>query len=150
MAKFAEGTSVSVESSFSEIRRTVIKYGASDVGIVESSEKVLIMFTVRYRRVQFVVNMPDPQSKEFTRTPTGRQRSGGSHETAYEAEVRRLWRALAMGIKAKLEFVASGIRTFEEEFLSDIVLPDKSTVGQRMLPQIEQAYAGKELPKLLS
>jgi hypothetical protein len=150
MPKFAEGTSVSVESSFSEIRRTIIKYGAADVAIAESPDKVLILFTVSGRRVQFMLSLPDPNKSEFRKTPTGRTRSSGSSMDAYESEVRRLWRSLAMGIKAKLEFVASGIRTFEEEFLSDIVLPDKTTVGQRMIPQIEQAYAGKSLPGLLT
>ena len=41
------------------------------------------------------------------------------------------------------------ITTFEEEFLSYIVLPDNSTVGEYMLPQIESAYQSDEMPRML-
>lgn len=45
-----------------------------------------------------------------------------------------------MIIKAKLEAVESGISTIEREFLYEIVLPDGSTVGDWVIPQVECAY----------
>ena len=52
-------------------------------------------------------------------------------------------------MKAKLEAVETGIITFEEEFLSYIVLPDNSTVGETMLGQVEHAYLTGEMPRML-
>ena len=54
-----------------------------------------------------------------------------------------------MVIKAKLEAVESGIVTFEQEFLAHLVLPDGATVGDRVLPELENTLNGAEMPKLL-
>ena len=43
-------------------------------------------------------------------------------------------------IKARLEAVTAGISTIETEFLANIVLPDNTTAGEWMLPQIDRAY----------
>ena len=67
----------------------------------------------------------------------------------YEQAVRQRWRARALVVKAKLEAVETGITTCEEEFLSCIVLPDNSTVGDSMLPQVEHAYSTGEMPRML-
>ena len=64
--------------------------------------------------------------------------------------MRQRWRALALIVKAKPEATETGITTFEEEFLSYIVLPDNQTVGECMLPQIiEEAYQRGEMPRML-
>ena len=59
------------------------------------------------------------------------------------------WRALLLVIKAKLEAVTAGISTIETEFLANIVLPDNTTAGEWMLPQIDRAYRSGEMPPLL-
>jgi response regulator RpfG family c-di-GMP phosphodiesterase len=53
----------------------------------------------------------------------------GQAQAVNDAETRRRWRCLAMVIKAKLEVVASGISSFEEEFLAHVMLYDGRTVG---------------------
>jgi hypothetical protein len=45
--------------------------------------------------------------------------------------------------------VESGISTFEQEFLAHIILPDNSTVGDWIGPQIEQAYETGAMPPML-
>jgi len=60
-----------------------------------------------------------------------------------------LWRALALVVKAKLEAVEVGISTFDEEFLSNIVLPDNTTVGAHMIPQVERSYLDGSMPLML-
>jgi hypothetical protein len=56
---------------------------------------------------------------------------------------------LALVIKAKLEAVASGITTFEDEFMAHIMMPDGLTVGKHIKPTIAAAYAsGKMIPLL--
>jgi hypothetical protein len=59
------------------------------------------------------------------------------------------WRALFLVIKAKLEAIDVGILTIEEAFLADTVLPDRHTVAEVMLPQIEGAYTSGTMPPLL-
>jgi hypothetical protein len=54
---------------------------------------------------------------------------------------------LAPVIKAKLEVVESGISVLDEEFLAQIVLPDGSTAGDFLVPQIERAYESGEMPR---
>jgi hypothetical protein len=54
-----------------------------------------------------------------------------------------------MAIKAKLEVVESGIVSFEDEFAVHMVLPDGSTVGQWLAPQIDEAYRTGRMPELL-
>jgi hypothetical protein len=70
-------------------------------------------------------------------------------DAAWEQACRQRWRALALVVKAKLEAVECGISTFEEEFLAWMMLPDGSTVGDRMLPQLETAYRTGQMPPLL-
>ena len=56
---------------------------------------------------------------------------------------------MVLVIKAKLEAVESGITTFENEFLANIVLPDGQIVSDFMLPQIEHCYITGKMPVLL-
>ncbi|MCH8878151.1 MAG: hypothetical protein IIA89_15260, partial [Chloroflexi bacterium] len=50
---------------------------------------------------------------------------------------------------AKLEAVEVGIATFDEEFLSYIVLPDNTTVGEHLLPQVAKSYLDGSMPLML-
>lgn len=56
---------------------------------------------------------------------------------------------LALVIKAKLEAVAAGITSFEDEFLAHIMLPSGGTVGEWARPQLEVAYSTGAMPALL-
>ena len=99
------------------------------------------------RQIKFVLTLPCKE--EFSKTPTGRDRSENSQYEAWEQACRQRWRALNLVIKAKLEAVECGISVFEDEFMSNIVLPGGQTVGDFMKPQIEQAYINGSVPKLL-
>ena len=52
-------------------------------------------------------------------------------------------------VKVKLEAVESGISTIEREFFYDVVLPNGTTLGEFMAPQIETVYQTGEMPPLL-
>lgn len=54
-------------------------------------------------------------------------------------ELRRMWRALHMAIKAKLVIAEEGIETFDEVFLANIVMPNGSTVGQQVMGDVQKA-----------
>lgn len=141
---YAEKTDVTPERSRMEIERTLTRYGASAFGYGWQEGRAVVSFKANDRFVQFVIELPDPRDVE--RTPSGRERKGSALNAAHEAAIRQKWRALSLCIKAKLEAVASGIASFEEEFLANIVLPNGSTVGELLAPQIENAYENGAMP----
>jgi hypothetical protein len=150
MAKFAAQTEVSSEQSQAEIKRTLTRYGASRYAYYEDDAKAAIGFEFKERRLKFVIPLPDRRADEFIYTPGRRTvRDVAKQHGEWEKACRQRWRALALAIKAKLEVVESGIATFEEEFLSYMVLPDGQTVGEFVIPQIEMAYLQGKMPPLL-
>lgn len=144
---YAAQTTVSAESSRVEIERTLKRYGADRLMSGYDSVMALVSFEAQGRRVKFVLPMPIRDA--FAYDVRHRRRTPKAAQAAYEQEVRRRWRCLALAIKAKLEVVASGIATFEEEFMANIVLPNGSTVGEWAVPQIDNAYLSGDMPRSL-
>lgn len=149
MSRYAAKTSVPSDRSRAEIERTLVRYGADSFGYGWEEGRAIIMFRANGRHVRFVLPVPDLDDMEFQTTDTGRARSQGSAEAAYEQAVRQRWRALALVIKAKLEAVETGIVTFEDEFLAHLVLPNNETIGDWIRPQVENAYETGDMPSLL-
>lgn len=150
MAAYAERTDVTSDRSRAEIERTLRRYGATAFAYGWDHQAATLMFEIMNRRILFRLPMPNPNDRQFTHTPTrGQRRDETAQEREYEQAVRQKWRALALVIKAKLEAVAAGITTVEDEFLAQIVMPDGRTVGQHTTPAIEAAYASGEMPALL-
>ena len=150
MARYAAETSVSQDRSRAEIEAILKRYGATSFMYASEETAAMIGFRISDRMVKFVLPMPDPKSREFTHTPArGTLRSPAEAEKAWEQAGRQRWRALALVIKAKLEAVAAGITTIEDEFLAHTVLPDGSTVGQFMKPQLALAYEQGSMPTTL-
>ena len=129
--------------------RTLQRYGADQFMYGWDANKAVIAFRMSGRQIRFMLPMPDKQDKAFVLTPTGKRRKEGQAFDAWEQACRQRWHALALVIKAKLEAVESGISIFDDEFMANIVLPDGSTVGQFMAPQIADAYKSGDMPKLL-
>ncbi|MCB2413667.1 hypothetical protein LGT39_12510 [Demequina sp. TTPB684] len=142
MSNYAADTSVSSERSRAEIERILTRYGADEFGYATNREGARIQFTAGGRVVRFTMPLPDRNATEFTHsnhTPP-RRRTTTQAEAAYEQAVRQRWRALALIVKAKLEAVASGIVTFEQEFLPHILLPGGQTVYEATAAGIEAQY----------
>lgn len=147
---YAENTSVPADRSRAEIEKTLARYGANQFMYGYDEHHSMIAFAMDGRQVRFLLPMPDKTDPRFTHTPTGKRRRDASSMLAeYEKATRQRWRALALVIKAKLEAVASGITVFEDEFLAHIVLPDGTTAGDWMRPQIVKAYEQGGMPKKL-
>lgn len=147
--RYASGTDVSSDRSRAEIERTLQRYGADQFMYGWEVGRAAVGFRMHDRQVRFLLPMPDPADGEFTLTPTGKARSATAAQQAWEQACRQRWRALALVVKAKLEAVDSGITEFEDEFLAHIVLPDGSTAGAFMRPQIQAAYETGTMPELL-
>ena len=140
-ARSAESTTVPSDRSRAEIEKTLARYGATTFQYGWQQDRAAIGFVMSGRQIRFILPLPDRENPDFTRTPTGKSRTATAAEAAYEQAVRQRWRALSLMVKAKLEAVASGIVTFEEEFLPHTVLPSGRTVAQEIMPAVESAYA---------
>lgn len=151
MGIYAKHTSVSVDKSRAEIESILSRYGASAFAYATSNDKAMIQFQACNRRVMFVLHLPDKQERRFTHTRGGKGNQKWFPDYAHklwEQACRQIWRAMALGIKAKLEFVNAGISVFEDEFMANIVMPGGKTVGDHMRPKIEEAYQTNKLPAL--
>lgn len=152
---YAAKTSVPVETSRAEIERTLQRYGATSFAYGWDQDKALIEFAADGRRVRFVLTLPDRNADEFTHYTRGTVQITRHRRTPEEAlkkweqACRQRWRALALVVKAKLEAVEAEISEFEDEFLAHIVLPDGTTAGQWLRPQIADAYETGTMPSML-
>lgn len=149
MGKYAGSTDVAPDRSRNEIERTLQRYGARQFAYGWDERSAMLAFVANGRQVRFVLPLPDRDAPEFTRTPTGRERSASAAAEAYEQAVRQRWRALALVIKAKLEAVDTGIVDFTSEFLAHLVLPGGETVGEAVVPRVDEAYRTGKPPELL-
>lgn len=150
MSRYAQSTAVTSERSRNEIEKTLSRYGATGFAYGWQGDVAILGFQMKGRAIKFALPMPARESREFTHTEArGTKRHPEDAQKAWEQAGRQRWRALALAVKAKLEAVESQITTFEEEFMAHIVLPNGKTVGQAMLPQIEQSYKDKKMPPLL-
>ena len=142
-SRYATATEVTPDRSRSEIERVLRRFGATGFAYAWSGDTATIAFHVGGLTVRIAVPLPAADDPQFRRTPTGRTRTERQAHEAYEAEVRRHWRALAAVIKAKLVAVEDNISTVEQEFLAHIVLPDGQTFGEWAAPQLAR---GEFLP----
>ena len=143
---YAKNTTVAPEKSQAEIKRTLSKYGATAFAFAESKDRAMVRFEMNARHVKFMLPIPILQSP----APSWNQKKGLFYsQDRLDQELRRRWRCLLLAIKSKLECVETGITTFEQEFMAHIVLPDGSTVGEFMAPQIEISYRDGKMPSLL-
>lgn len=147
--RYAANTDVTADRSRGEIERILARYGASSFMYGWDAGRAVLAFTADGRQVRFVLPMPDRHDQAFTLTDTGRERSGTAADKAYDQAIRQSWRALALVVKAKLEAVAAGIVTFDEEFLAHFVLPGGGTVAEHVIPRVEEAYETGQLGELL-
>lgn len=112
---YATGTTVSETQSRAQIVALLERVGA--VGITcgaNAKGNGVVCFTAKGRTVRMLVPMPD-----------------------WEGERRRRWRAVLLVLKAKFEAAASGISTFDDEFLAHIALGNGMTVRQHVAPMLQ-------------
>ena len=148
---FAEDTKVPIERSKAEIEAMLIRYGADQFVSGWGETEARIQFRANERYIRFVLPIPKKDEPRFTQHAryTWKRRSEAEAVKAWEQELRRRWRALALVVKAKLEAVQSGIVGFEDEFMAHIVMPDGQTVAEHARPMIAQVYETGKVTALL-
>ncbi|HZV56134.1 MAG TPA: hypothetical protein VFF89_00535 [Sphingobium sp.] len=119
---YAETTKVPLEQSIAEIIGMLRRAGAEQLGQFHDRDRFVIMFTLGDRQMKFTV----PLVMNYEGPEKGGNGRKIDQAAWLEQRNRQKGRALMLVIKAKLESVESGVETFEQAFLANIV-----TVGGR-------------------
>lgn len=122
---YAERTQVPVSSTKAEIETLLNRHGATAFGIVQDGLDASVFFRLQDRMIRFKVAVPDSAQK-----------------------ARSHWRGLLLVVKAKLEAVASGIVSLEDEFLAQTVMGDGITVSEHIQWQVAENYRVGGPPRL--
>ncbi len=143
---YAKNTRVPAERSKAEVEKLLMRWGADHFSSAWAPKKAIIMFRMNERFIRIEMPMPTLEPA----TPSWDRKDGLYYsQDKVDQEIRRRWRAMILYVKAKLESVESGIVSFEEAFMAHVVMPNKQTVGQVLLPQIKSAYESGKMPPLL-
>lgn len=149
-AQYAKGTEVSVDKTRQEIERELLRFGADAFTSGFEFRRAFIMFRAKDRWIRLTLTLPSEDEPRFQKTEhRGLARDIEGRLRLVDAERRRVWRSLALLVKAKLAAVADGIVEFEQEFLPHIVMADRQTVWERTRDTIAIEYQRGEPQALL-
>ena len=122
---YAEDTRVPIVQSRASIETMLRKTGAARIMSMDEALEAVVLFMLAGRLIKLRVEIAGDAS---------------------EQQRRAIWRAVLLVVKAKIEAVAQGITTVEQEWLAHVVLPDGTTVGQWIEPRLQLAYDRGEMP----
>lgn len=150
---YASDTSVSVSRSSGEIQDMVSRAGGTKFATMTEPERATIAFALNDRSIMFELALPKKEQFE-TRLSRGKRvpNTADRVQKLYEQACRSHWRALCLTIKAKLVSVNTGVETFEEAFLAQVVVRDGSKsrrFGEIAIRAIADAYSTGKMPPLL-
>lgn len=131
---YGKDTDVPFERSISEITGLVLRAGAGEIAQAQNADRFQIGFIMGDRSVRFRIPLP---------TVADAKEAAGSrqdHARVREQMTRQRGRALLLVIKAKLESVESGVETFEQAFLANVVMANGETVHERISAPIAREY----------
>lgn len=155
--RYAEGTTVEVAQTQTEIRGLLARHGVTAFGLAEGpgpdgTHRSGIQFVLHGLPYRFEVERPSTESfrEEYQRT----RRRGQPYEVDYEGraerEWKRRWRARLLWLKATLEFAAGeGEAEVARALLAHLVLPTGQTMDAWTAQQLPSAYADGRMPPLL-
>lgn len=155
--EFAANTDVPVSRTRGEIEEVIMRNGGDRFGSFVDRTSAAILFEIAGRRIRIVIPLPDMDSPDFEPRYKGGGRYGPADEqrrVKWEQACRTRWRALLLVLKAKLEAVAVGIASLEDELLAYTILPpdennETRTVGEAFAEPIREAYATGTFPALV-
>ncbi len=118
---YAGGTRVDVERSRRELETFLARRGASEFIVVQDDTSARVRFALYGNHFELVLPLPDPESRVFSHTPTGRRRTPAGQHRAYNQAMREKWRTLLFVTKGKLHAVESGISSLDHEFVTEFI-----------------------------
>lgn len=136
---YAEKTEVAVEKSIAEIVALVKRAGAQRVMQADEPERFAIQFEMKDRLVRFRVTLPSLADVP-ARSGNGPWRDDKTRARIRDQMHRQRARALLLVVKAKLESIESGVETFEEAFLANVVMANGQTIYERVREPIALEY----------
>jgi hypothetical protein len=135
---YAADTQVPIVQSKAEVERWLKAAGCSHFFIGETDTSDAVGCRLSGRFIRFNVVRPD---MKWAKAQVAKHPSRSFNEkNAMEKEHRRRWRCLSLLIKAKLAAVTGEIRSFDEEFLADTMMPDGRSVYAHVTAGIAAAY----------
>lgn len=144
-------TTVAVVKSQAEIRGLLLRYGAEQFGILEEENALAVIgFKAHGRTVRVEVPLPNKEGGCCTATGKWLNAHSPGARSFHEQEERRIWRAARAWIYTQLEAVESGIKTFEDAFLADTVVPGGRRLVEWIAPVMEEAEAVGRMPSRLT
>lgn len=144
---YARETTVTPEKTRAEIEALLKRHGATQFGTGWSGERHLITFRLRDRAIRLTLIVPTAET--YTEDAAGRWIPHNRRATAAAAEERRRWRVMLLMLKAKLEAVASGVVTLEDEFLGYTILKDGRTFAEWYGAQVARLAETGQTPPVL-
>lgn len=152
--RFAAKTTVPVEKTKAEIDTLLRKHGADQIMTAWETSRALVAFRINNLSARIDIPMQPMDDFLYTERKTPNitkrvQRTPLQQQTAYDQSQRQAWRALLLVTKAKLEAVAAGITTMEQEFLAHMLMPNNETVGETLLPKLHEYLETGNLPPIL-
>lgn len=127
MARYAEGTTVSVTNSRGEITGILAKHGVQRQAWASEPEGDTLHFELAGHSFRFRIVKPT-RAEAWAMFPNARE-----IEPKMEQEWRRRWRANVLLLKAKLEFADGEASTVMRELMPYAVLTDGRTLEEAVL-----------------
>lgn len=122
--RYAEGTTVTVESSRGEITGILAKHGVVRQAMASEPERDILQFELAGRRFQLVIDRPD------LATVRRMYPNAYNEQAKLDGEWRRRWRATVLLLKAKLEFADGETSTIERELLPYMLTASGQTIEE--------------------
>ena len=151
MSRYANKTEVSVEKSQAELKKILIRYGATAFMLGESGDRAMIQFSISGRIVKFTLEMPDRSSDDFLLTSSrGLERSEAAAYKAWEQACRQKWRALCLFVHATLEAVEEGVVDFDEAMMPVTLIDGRHTFHEKYGGDVKEWIKGGHAPAHLA
>lgn len=128
--RFAEGTTVSVETSRGEISGILSKHGVMSQMWGSEPHGDVLQFSLNGRSFRFTMKRPTAEEIRERDSRDYVYPHNVDWEAKAFAEWRRRWRATVLLLKAKLEFIDGGDSSLEREFMPYMLTASGRTIGE--------------------
>lgn len=125
---YAKNTTVPIDRSMVQIRRLLTKGGSDGVAIATTNDGACVQFIYEKMPYKFHVKYPTYRDDNIKYTNTGRVRTDIQMDREIESEVRRLWRALHLYVKAAIEAHDNGIIDLKRSLMGNLQINGGMTV----------------------
>lgn len=128
-------TATAGQNALHEIERILSNFGCQNFGTMQDNEKgcLIVVFKYRDRQVQMMASWKGYASAWIKRHPWKRGSREDHEAKAMEQAKISVCSVLRDRIKGEVTAVECGIASFEEVFLSDLLLPS----GERVIERIK-------------